>query len=315
MPVYPLIFSPIFKPRIWGSTNLRTVFGKDLPPATRIGESWELADLPEDKTVIRNGADAGLTLAEVIRREGRKITGRDDFPSPFPLLVKLLDCADVLSVQVHPDPQTCRRMGRGDFKTECWYVIRAEAGAFIYKGLRPGVTRTQFKKAIASGEVEGLLVKMPVRQGECHLLPAGTPHSIGAGLLIAEVQTPSDTTYRVFDWNRVDERGRRRQLHVAEALESIHFDASGDDLSVRSEGILADCPYFRIEKKSIALPSGMAVSAGRVQVIIGLTGDGAVTNTQTSVPFRAGDTLLIPADFSGQILSTAETCAYLSIFV
>ncbi|MHC4497463.1 MAG: type I phosphomannose isomerase catalytic subunit, partial [Planctomycetota bacterium] len=130
--------------RIWGGRKLHEVFGKELPAGEKIGESWELADLPEDKSVIANGELAGLTISQAIEKYPAEITGNENFPTPFPLLIKILDAEDVLSVQVHPDPETCRRTGRGEPKTECWYIISAADDAVIYKGLKEGVTREQF---------------------------------------------------------------------------------------------------------------------------------------------------------------------------
>ena len=222
MKPYPLKFRPIYKQRIWGGQKLRELFGKDIPAGEKIGESWELADLPDDKSVIANGELAGQTISSVIEKYPKEITGDENFSGPFPLLIKFLDAEDILSVQVHPDAQSCRRIGKGNPKTECWYIISAVGGAVIYKGLKKGVSRKQFAAAIKEGSVAELLAKVPVEAGECHFLPAGTAHSIGAGLLIAEIQTPSDTTYRVFDWNRVDDTGKARELHIEEALESIH---------------------------------------------------------------------------------------------
>jgi mannose-6-phosphate isomerase len=196
---YPLKSVPVFKERIWGGQRLREVFCKALPPGAKIGESWEIADLPEGRSVIANGSLAGQKLGEVVERFPREIVGARDFGGPFPLLIKFLDAQDVLSVQVHPDAETCRRMGRGEPKTECWYVIAVDPGAVIYKGLRPGVTRDEFARAVEDGTTAELLEKVPVEVGQCHYLPAGTAHAIGAGLLIAEIQTPSDKTYRVFD--------------------------------------------------------------------------------------------------------------------
>jgi mannose-6-phosphate isomerase len=141
MDIYPLKSVPVFKPRIWGGRLLEQVFGKPLPPGEKIGESWEIADLPEGRSRIASGPLAGQTLNEVVSRHALEITGRKDFPARFPLLVKFLDAQEVLSVQVHPDPETCRRMGRGDPKTECWYIIRAEPGAVIYKGFKKPVTK------------------------------------------------------------------------------------------------------------------------------------------------------------------------------
>jgi len=172
------------KQRIWGGQKLREV-GKDVGDEEKIGESWELADLPDDKSVISNGELAGRTLGSAIQKYPKEITGDENFSPPFPLLIKLLDAEDILSVQVHPDEQTCERLGKGEPKTECWYIISAEPGAVIYKGLKKGVTKDKFGDAIKDGSVAELLVEVAVEAGQCHFLPAGTAHSIGAGLLIA----------------------------------------------------------------------------------------------------------------------------------
>jgi len=315
MNMYPFKFEPIYKHRIWGGRELEEVFGKKLPPEQKIGESWELADLPEDKSVIANGAMAGMTLDEAIRRHPEEIVGDSSHTGPFPLLIKLLDAQDVLSVQVHPDPETCKRTGVGDPKTECWYVIEAEPGAVIYKGLKPGVTRETFAEAIREGTVEQMLLRVPVSVGECHFLPAGTAHAIGAGLLIAEVQMPSDTTYRVFDWNRVDDSGKGRQLHIEEAIESIHFDASKDILSLETVGRLVDCPFFKLDKGHQAENGELLLARGQMRVLMVLRGSGSICDAQDEVVgFTAGDTLLIPAAYEGAVTFDAET-QYLTITV
>lgn len=306
-----MMFEPIFKPRIWGGFTLRTHFGKPTPADIRIGESWELADLPSDKTRIVNGSLAGMTWAE-LPFEVRRDWFADIGPAKsFPLLIKLLDAREVLSVQVHPDRDTCRRMGRGDPKTECWYILAAESDAVIYKGLQSGTTRDQLRQAVQQGTVADLLCRVPVHPGECHFIPAGTCHAIGAGLLIAEIQTPSDTTYRLFDWNRLDETGKPRPLHIEEAMESIHFDQPPDELTVRSKGIVADCEFFCMEIPSF--PAGQSVPLGsrNTTVLIGVSGRGIIDNPDGSITsFKAGDTLLIPAsmkaimklDGNGQVL-------------
>jgi mannose-6-phosphate isomerase len=307
MQAYPLKFGPIYKERIWGGDKLREVFGREMPRGKRIGESWELADLPEDKSKIVNGELAGETIESVIRKYTKEITGAEQFKLPFPLLIKFLDCGDVLSVQVHPDKETCKKMGQGDFKTECWYIIQAQPGTVIYKGLKKGTTKEIFAKAIKDGMVERLLVKVPVKVGECHFLPAGTPHAIGAGLLIAEIQTPSDTTYRVFDWNRVDDKGKPRPLHIEEAMESIHFDSSGDNLSVASVGRLVDSDCFKVDKGHQARSCEMLLSAGKMKTIMIMSGFGTIAGKGNTVEFRAGDTILIPAAYGGVIRFSAET--------
>jgi mannose-6-phosphate isomerase len=315
MKLYPFKLKPIYKHRIWGGQKLREVFGKDIPEEEKIGESWEVADLPEDKSVIANGELAGQTLISAIEKYPKEITGDANFREPFPLLIKFLDAEDVLSVQVHPDAETCRRMGKGDPKTECWYIISAEADAVIYKGLKEGVTREQFAGAIKQGTVEELLAKVAVAAGECHFLPAGTAHSIGAGLLIAEIQTPSDTTYRVFDWNRVDDAGKPRQLHIEEALESIHFGASGDELSVTTIGRLVDCEHFKIDKGHQAEGCELLLSPGIMKTLVVLTGFGTIFGTEGGpVDFKAGDCLVAPAAYEGAIAFAGDT-EYLTITI
>lgn len=307
MQVYPLKFGPIYKERIWGGDKLREVFGREMPKGKRIGESWELADLPADKSKIINGELAGETIESVIRKYPQEITGAEKFRLPFPLLIKILDCGDVLSVQVHPDEATCKRMGKGDFKTECWYIIEAKPKAVIYKGLKKGTTKEKFAQAINDGTVERLLVKVPVKVGECHFLPAGTPHAIGAGLLIAEIQTPSDTTYRVYDWKRIDDKGKPRPLHIEEALESIHFDPSGDNLSVASVGRLVDSEYFKVDKGHQVRSCETLLSAGKMKTIMIMSGFGTIAGNRNTVEYRAGDTILIPAGYNGVMRFSSET--------
>lgn len=294
---------------------MREVFGKELPGRQRIGESWELADLPEDKSVIANGALAGQTIHSAIENYPKQVMGDADFKGAFPLLIKLLDCQEILSVQVHPDGETCLRMGRGKPKTECWYIIAAEPGSVIYKGLKKGVTKRQFSDAIGKGDVAELLMKVEVQPGECHFLPAGTPHSIGPGLLIAEIQTPSDTTYRVFDWNRVEKDGKARQLHIEEAMESIHFGQDADNLPVTTIGRLVDCEYFKVDKGHQARSCELLLSPGKMKTLVILTGFGTIFgHSAEAVEFKAGDTLLIPAAYEGAVRFAADT-EYLTVTV
>ena len=292
---------------------MREVFGKDIPPGEKIGESWELADLPDDKSVIANGELAGRTLRSAIEKYPKEITGDEDFPVPFPLLIKILDAEDILSVQVHPDPETCQRLGEGEPKTECWYIIWAADDAVIYKGLKKGITKGQFAEAIEKGDVADMLEKVPVEAGQCHFLPAGTAHAIGPGLLIAEIQTPSDTTYRVFDWNRVDEAGRARELHIEKALESIHFGMPDDSLSATTIGRLVDCEYFKMDKGHQGKNCEVLLSPGQMKTLIIISGFGTILPAEGNpVEFGPGDCLLIPAAYEGAIRFSDDT-QYLTV--
>ena len=313
MRAYPLKSVPVFKQRIWGGRKLQEVFGKELPPSQKIGESWEIADLPEGKSTISNGTLKGQTLGEAVCGHTEDVTGSKSFPSPFPLLIKFVDAQDVLSVQVHPDAKTCRRMGEGHPKTECWYIIQAEPGAMIYKGLKKGVTKGQFAWAIQDGTVADLLTLVPVHAGECHYLPAGTVHALSAGLLVAEIQTPSDTTYRIFDWNRVDEDGKPRPLHIVEALESIHFGDTADKPPVTAVGRLVDCPYFKVDKGHQCANGELLLARGLMRTLIFITGGGAILSEDSeAVDFTAGDCLVIPAAFEGAARFTRDT-EYLTV--
>lgn len=308
MEIYPLKFKPIFKERIWGGQQLKASFGKSLPANVMIGESWELVDLPEDKSEIVNGPLAGKTIDEVIDISPVEITGNRNYQGPFPLLIKILDASDVLSVQVHPDAETCKRTGKGDPKTECWYIIDAAQDAVIYKGLKKGTTKEQFTKSIDEGSCQEYLEKIHVSVGECHYLPSGLCHAIGPGLVIAEIQQPSDTTYRVFDWNRIGDDGKPRQLHIKDALESIRFTPFEEDLSTKTVGRLVDTDVFKIDKGHQIAGDEVLLASGIMKVIIFLNGSGTINSEKTlEVTFTKGDTLLIPAAYTGVMSFTKET--------
>lgn len=231
---YVLTFEPILRAKVWGGRRLEGL-GKTLPPGVDVGESWEVADLGSTsvsgagggaaRSVIANGPLAGRTLHEAMGQWAPGLVAGGGFP----LLVKFLDAREHLSVQVHPSPAYARAHPGAHLKTECWYVLEAEPGGVIYKGVRPGVTRGAFEAVLRTGQgqgVVGLLDSVPAVVGDCHNLPSGTVHALGAGVLVAEVQTPSDTTFRVYDW--AAEYGRAgRELHVEEALACIDFGPAG----------------------------------------------------------------------------------------
>jgi mannose-6-phosphate isomerase len=301
MKPYPLKFKPIYKELIWGGNKLREFFGKDTPVDKKIGESWELADLPNDKSIITNGELAGKTITEVLRKFPEQITGKKEYNSPFGLLIKFIDAADVLSVQVHPDSEAVKRLKTGSPKTECWYIIDAEPGACIYKGLKAGTTRQQFVQSIKNDTCAELLNKVPVKPNQCHFLPAGTVHAIGTGTLIAEIQTPSDTTFRVFDWNRLQD-GKPRQLHITQALESIHFDQKSEDLPVTTGGRLVDTEFFKVDKITAQAGTSRQISKEIMKVIIVIKGSGQIISADSqAVDFTKGQIILLPATFVGQI--------------
>src|SRR3954471_19309448 len=222
--LYPLTFQPIFKERVWGGRALERLYGKKLPAGVPIGESWEISDRPGDASVIANGPLAGKDLRWLMEHHERELLGETKSANGrFPLLIKILDAQEKLSLQVHPPAHKAAEL-KGEPKTEAWYIADAAPGAELYVGLKCGVTRAEFETKIKTGAVAECFHRVPVKAGDTMFLPSGRVHAIGAGLVIFEIQQNSDTTYRVFDWNRVGLDGIPRDLHVAQSLSSIDFE-------------------------------------------------------------------------------------------
>ncbi|HFC11999.1 MAG TPA: mannose-6-phosphate isomerase, partial [Anaerolineae bacterium] len=227
--IYPLTFSPVLKDYIWGGRNLETLFGRSLPPDIDIAESWEIAAHKDGQSVVLDGALAGLTLGEVHERLGLDLIGRRNAwaqeRGKFPLLIKLLDANRPLSVQVHPnDAYALAHEGNELGKTEMWVILSASADAAVIYGVTAGTTPENFAQAIADGKLEPHLHYLPVAAGDFIDVPAGTLHAIMGGIVLAEIQQNSNTTYRVYDWNRLGKDGQPRPLHIAQALETINFE-------------------------------------------------------------------------------------------
>jgi mannose-6-phosphate isomerase len=249
----PLIFKPIFMERIWGGRRLESKFGKKLPPRKLIGESWEIVDRSEAQSTVRNGPLRGKTLHELWTQYRDEIFGNVPDAPRFPLLLKLLDAHDKLSLQVHPPETVASRLG-GEPKTEFWYVAAADPDAELYLGFRKPITRDQFEKALHDETAADHIHKIRVKPGDAAFLPAGRFHGLGAGNLLIEVQQNSDTTYRVFDWNRVDDTGKQRQLHINQALESIDFDDVRPRLLQPEGELLVRQNLFDIQKWNLDSP-------------------------------------------------------------
>jgi mannose-6-phosphate isomerase len=226
----PLKFRPILKERIWGGRNLETLYHKPLPPDRPIGESWEISDRPGDASVIDGGPHSGKDLRWLMEEHGAELLGHKPRPGQrFPVLVKILDARETLSLQVHPPPAIAAQLG-GEPKSEFWYVAQAAPGSHLFAGLRSRVTRAEFETRIQDGTVADCFHRLPVRAGDALWLPSGRVHAIGAGNVIYEIQQNSDTTYRVFDWNRNGLDGRPREIHAAQSLASIDFNDFEPDL-------------------------------------------------------------------------------------
>lgn len=318
MSVYPFKFVPIYKERIWGGRNLHRMFNRALPPEKNIGESWELADLSEGVSVVCNGPLAGTDLTTLTARLGCELLGgaRPLDNGRFPLLLKLLDANDILSLQVHPDEKAVAEIGPpAALKTECWFIMESRNG-FIYKGVKPGVTPQAFREGIQNNTVEKLIRRFDVADGDFHFLPAGTVHALGSGLMVAEVQTPSDTTYRVTDW------GRGREIHVERSMQCIRFDLTGDNPPGATVRTLLKTEFFAVDKVSTSHRASLPER--RCSALMILKGCGQVVHDDTVEPqvrFQAGDTLLLPAGLrkprvqagQGGDETSAGSCEWLEI--
>lgn len=250
----PLRFQPLYQTRIWGGRRLETVLGRALPDALPYGESWELCDRTEHQSLVVGGEYEGLSLHDLWTQHREEVFGKryaNHTAARFPMLLKVLDCEDVLSLQVHPPASVAAQLG-GEPKTEMWYVMDASREASIYAGLKHGTTRDKFVHALEAGKVAELVHRMHPRKGQFMFVESGRLHALGAGLLVYEIQQNSDTTYRVFDWDRVGLDGKPRALHVQQSLACIDFNDIEPPLQEPGpDGTLAQCPWFDVRTSSL----------------------------------------------------------------
>jgi mannose-6-phosphate isomerase len=317
--LYPLIFKPIFKERVWGGRNLERLYGKSLPPSVPIGESWEISDRPGDVSVIANGPLAGKDLRWLMENHAAELLGTARSPNGrFPLLIKILDAQEKLSLQVHPPASKAAELG-SEPKTEMWYVADAAPDAELFVGLKRGVTRAELERRIRHGPVADCFHRIPVRAGDAMFLPSGRVHAIGAGLVLFEIQQNSDTTYRVFDWNRLGLDGKPRELHVAESLASIDFNdfepsliksepTGGAHLSVQP---LASCEPFKVDLVSAQTGQTLSLREPCVTIIGVVEGRLAVIGGQVVVNLQAGQFCLLPAVLPMAECRADTPCRYL----
>jgi mannose-6-phosphate isomerase len=309
----PLLrFKPIFKERVWGGRNLERLYRKSLPPNVPIGESWEISDRPGDVSVVEGGPLAGRDLhwltenhAADLLGQARALNGR------FPLLIKILDAQEDLSLQVHPPAARATELA-GEPKTEMWLITDAQPDAALYVGLRRGISREEFTRRITDGTVANCFHRHTVRAGDAMFLPSGRVHAIGAGNVIFEIQQNSDTTYRVFDWNRVGLDGKPRELHVEKSMASIDFNDFEPALVSRqpseSGGVavrpLAHCEYFTVRQFTLRRGANVALEAGRMHVVGVVSGQVSLQTAEETLPLGAGEFCVVPACLMTNVIST-----------
>ncbi|MGI4728885.1 MAG: type I phosphomannose isomerase catalytic subunit [Janthinobacterium lividum] len=250
--LYPLKFKTIFKDKIWGGEKIKTVLNKDFSPLPNCGETWEVSGVKGDISVVADGELAGKALTDLLAEYKGELAGNkvfEKFGTEFPLLIKFIDANDDLSIQVHPDDELGKKRHNSFGKTEMWYVLQADPGSTLISGFNQNVDEKIYVDKLESGQIMDILNKEDVAQGDIFFLPAGRVHTIGKGLLIAEIQQTSDITYRIYDFDRVDDKGQKRELHTQEALAALDYKVYPEYKSIyqhtKNEEVKAvSCQYF-----------------------------------------------------------------------
>lgn len=322
--LYPFVFQPLVKPHPWGGRNLERIYHKPLPPEQTIGESWEIADRPEGVSVVANGPLAGKDLRWLMEQHGRELLGAaQPVKGRFPLLLKILDARQAPSIQVHPPAEIARRLG-GEPKTELWYIAEAGHDAVLHVGLKAGIKRQQFERKIGDGSVADCLHTVRVRSGDAMFLPSGRVHAIGAGIVLFEIQQNSDTTYRIFDWNRTGTDGKPREVHVDRAMASIDFDdiepalvaVPLEDREGGQTRSLTDDPAFAVNEWRV--PGGYTRTLGasdRPTLLAVVAGTLEVRHaaSDTSLSLGPGQFCLVPASVEGTVVTTVTSATFLLV--
>ncbi|MCG2611223.1 class I mannose-6-phosphate isomerase [Flavobacterium sp. SM15] len=300
--LYPLVFEPILKDRIWGGTKLKTLLNKEIP-STTTGESWEITTVPNDVSSIANGSFKGVTLNELIAKYPSEVLGNKvykRFGAEFPLLFKFIDAKEDLSIQLHPNDELAKKRHNSFGKTEMWYVMQADEQSRIIVGFNEESSSDEYLIHLENRTLSKILKEIPVKKGDVFFLETGTIHAIGAGILLAEIQQTSDITYRIYDWDRVDANGNSRELHVDLALEAINYKVvqaqrQYSTTNNQSNNVV-NCEYFTTN--IIPLDGNMKVVNANDSFMVYMCTEGEVMfviDSDRSYSFRKGDTVLLPA--------------------
>jgi mannose-6-phosphate isomerase len=318
--LYPLRFEPIFRRYLWGGRRLESVLGKAIGPQ-ECAESWELVDHGDDQSMVSSGPLAGTSLHRLIEQFGESLMGQGRTDTSFPLLLKFLDANRTLSVQVHPNDEQGAQLDPPDLgKTEAWVVLHAEPGSVIYAGLKRGFDQPALERELSRGTCELCLHKIEPKAGDCVFIPAGLVHALGEGLVIAELQQASDTTFRLFDWNRVDRDGQPRPLHIEQAMKVIDFEhgpavirppEATDRAHVRR---LVACDKFVWDRWQFDTPQP-AGGDGSVHLLAVLDGEVRVAGDVAEEPLKKGDTVLLPASLGAVELTPRGNATLLDAYL
>lgn len=324
--LYPLKFKPIYKEKIWGGNRLATLLHKQPQPPALCGESWEISGVQDNVSEVSNGFLEGNTIEELMEVYMGDLVGEkvyEKFGVEFPLLIKLIDANDILSVQVHPDDALARKKHHAYGKTEMWYILDAEPGSELIAGFKKPVSSPDFSRHFEQKTFLPLLQVEKVEKGDAFFIPAGTIHAINKGILLAEIQQTSDVTYRLYDWDRTDSNGKPRELHVDLALEAIHYDTAFRSKieigkTIRNKSKLAQCPYFVSNLIEFEKPYDFDYSAIDSFVIyMCMEGECRIFYhpDQEAVSCKAGETVLIPAELKEILIEPVKKTKLIEIYI
>jgi mannose-6-phosphate isomerase len=311
--LYPLKFKTIYKDKIWGGRKISTYLHKDFGDLPNCGETWEISGVKSDVSVVDGGALEGQSLADLLEQYKDELVGKavyERFGNIFPLLVKFIDANEDLSIQVHPDDELAKKRHNSFGKTEMWYVIEADPGSSLIAGFSEEVNQEIYVNKLNSGNLTDILNREDVKAGDVFFLPAGRVHTIGKGLLIAEIQQTSDITYRIYDFDRVDDKGNKRELHTEEALAAIDYkkypNYRTEYTPVKNEDVhLVSCPYFTTNVLDYTEPVSKDYSALDSFVIhVCLEGSYELKYNGQSYPVKMGECLLVPNTVNNVELTT-----------
>ncbi len=304
--MYLLEFSEISKEVIWGGSSLSVLYSKPFDKNKTIGESWEICDLPNDNSIVSNGEFKGKSLSYLVEKYGEELLGKNYKESYFPLLIKFIDANDKLSIQVHPNEEYANKKHNKHGKNEMWYVMETFGEAKLLIGLKENISKEDLKKAIDNNQnIENMFNYFDIKKGDAFYIPSGCIHAILGNSVIAEIQTPSDITYRLHDWNRVDKNGNSRELHIEDAFNVIK-DINAFNLKSKKSNIIKNDKleintvfkneYFTAEEYIIINDFSSNVNRDCFEIIIVLDGKGIIESDYNSIMLNSGKTILIPAD-------------------
>ncbi len=322
--LYPLKFKPIFKDKVWGGQKIRTRLGLDFSPLPNCGEAWALSGVAGCETVIANGFLEGNELNEILEIYMDELVGGrvfEKYPHEFPILVKFLDANEWLSIQVHPDDALAARRNAGSGKTEMWYVVDADPGAELITGFNRKMNMADYLAVIAQNRLKEVLNVEKVHKGDAFFIPSGRVHALGPGILLAEIQQTSDTTYRIYDWDRAGSDGKPRELHADLALEAIDFSPVASYRTkyrhaVNKPATLVDSPFFTTNLLDLNRKTQKDYSALDSFVIwIGVEGRGEVSWVGDRVSLAAGEVVLLPATIEDVMLVPDQEMKILEVYI